>query len=103
MRVVATVERSDATRHDRIAIPGGTFRMGSDKHYLEEAPVLRVTVDEFWMDRTPATNRQFKEFVKATGYVVCRVCAQSEGHQKVGSFSLDQVLETLKTAPKGGN
>ena len=23
--------------------------------------------------------------------------------QKVGSFSLDQVLETLKTAPKGGN
>ncbi len=23
--------------------------------------------------------------------------------QKVGSFSLDQVLETLKTTPKGGN
>jgi hypothetical protein len=23
--------------------------------------------------------------------------------QKVGSFSLDQVLESLKTAPKGGN
>ena len=50
-------------------VPGGTFRMGSDKHYPEEAPVHRVTVDEFWIDRTPVTNRQFKEFVKATGHV----------------------------------
>ena len=50
-------------------IPGGTFRMGSDQHYPEEAPVHRVTVDGFWMDRTPVTNRQFREFVEATGYV----------------------------------
>src|SRR5436190_10500039 len=52
-----------------IYVPGGTFRMGSDKHYPEEAPVHRVTVDEFWMDRTPVTNRQFKEFVRVTGHV----------------------------------
>src|ERR1700754_1427234 len=52
-----------------VFVPGGTFRMGSDRHYPEEAPVHRVTVDGFWMDRTPVTNRQFKEFVKATGYV----------------------------------
>jgi formylglycine-generating enzyme len=50
-------------------IPGGTFRMGSDRHYPEEAPAHRVTVDGFWIDRTPVTNRQFKEFVKATGHV----------------------------------
>ena len=61
---------SERLRHaDMVRIPGGTFRMGSDKHYPEEAPVHRVTVDEFWMDRTPVTNRQFKEFVKATGHV----------------------------------
>ena len=47
-------------------VPGGTFRMGSDKHYQEEAPVHRVTVDG--MDRTPVTNRRFREFVEATGY-----------------------------------
>jgi hypothetical protein len=29
-------------------ISGGTFRMGSDRHYPEEAPVHRVTVDGFW-------------------------------------------------------
>jgi len=49
-------------------IPGGTFRMGSDKHYPEEAPVHRVTVDGFWMDESPVTNRQFRQFVQATGY-----------------------------------
>jgi len=52
-----------------LLIPGGTFRMGSDKHYPEEAPAHRVTVDSFFIDRTPVTNRQFKEFVKATGHV----------------------------------
>ena len=52
-----------------VFIPGGTFRMGSDKHYPEEAPVHRVTVDDFWIDRAPVTNAQFKEFVAATGYV----------------------------------
>ncbi len=52
-----------------VFIPGGTFRMGSDHHYPEEAPSHRVSVDSFWIDRTPVTNRQFKEFVKATGHV----------------------------------
>src|SRR5512144_1364189 len=50
-------------------VPGGTFRMGSDRHYPEEAPVHRVTVDGFWMDRHPVTNRQFRDFVLATGHV----------------------------------
>jgi sulfatase modifying factor 1 len=50
-------------------IPGGTFRMGSDHHYPEEAPAHRVSVDSLWIDRTPVTNRQFKAFIKATGYV----------------------------------
>jgi formylglycine-generating enzyme required for sulfatase activity len=52
-----------------IWIPGGTFRMGSESHYPEEAPVHRVQVDGFWIDRTPVTNRDFRAFVKATGHV----------------------------------
>ena len=52
-----------------IFVPGGTFRMGSDKHYPEEAPVHRVTVDGFWIDRAPVTNRDFRKFVNATGHV----------------------------------
>src|SRR5690242_5614140 len=56
-------------RSDMVRIPGGMFRMGSDQHYPEEAPVHHVTVDGFWMDRAPVTNRQFRAFVEATGYV----------------------------------
>jgi|HubBroStandDraft_6_1064221.scaffolds.fasta_scaffold06919_5 sulfatase modifying factor 1 len=54
---------------DMIWIPGGSFRMGSDRHYPEEAPVHRVTVDGLWIDPTPVTNGQFRRFVEATGYV----------------------------------
>jgi len=50
-------------------IPGGAFLMGSDRHYAEEAPAHQVIVDGFWMDTAPVTNRQFSEFVAATGHV----------------------------------
>jgi sulfatase modifying factor 1 len=61
--------RDDSAPDGMMLIPGGTFRMGSDRHYPEEAPSHRVTVDAFFIDRTPVTNRQFKEFVRATGYI----------------------------------
>ena len=50
-------------------VPGGEFTMGSDRHYREEAPTRRVAVDGFWIDTHLVTNRQFAEFVSATGYV----------------------------------
>jgi formylglycine-generating enzyme required for sulfatase activity len=72
-QAIAKLEPADA-RCDRAGpemfwIPGGTFRMGSDRHYPEEAPVHRLTVDGFWLDRTPVTNAQFRAFVRATGHV----------------------------------
>jgi len=50
-------------------IPGGTFAMGSNAHYPEERPVHPVTVDGFWMDRTPVTNSSFARFVSETRHV----------------------------------
>jgi formylglycine-generating enzyme required for sulfatase activity len=50
-------------------IAGGTFWMGSNEHYPEEAPARRVAVDGFWIDETPVTNRDFQAFVAATGHV----------------------------------
>ncbi|MGM8361898.1 SUMF1/EgtB/PvdO family nonheme iron enzyme [Flavobacterium sp. ARAG 55.4] len=60
-------------------IPGGEFSMGSNfddeslcsiKGVTNDArPIHRVYVDGFWMDKTEVTNKEFAEFVKATGYV----------------------------------
>jgi formylglycine-generating enzyme len=50
-------------------VPGGTFLMGSDRHYPEEAPAHRVSVEGFWMDRCAVTNADFGRFVAATGHV----------------------------------
>lgn len=43
--------------------------MGSDRFYPEEAPLRRVRIASFWIDRAPVTNRAFAEFVDTTGYV----------------------------------
>ena len=57
------------TLTDLVRIEGGSFRMGSDDHYPEERPAHRVTVDPFWIERTPVTNEMFRRFVAETGYV----------------------------------
>lgn len=70
VRTVSDSHPADAEPgQDMILIPGGSFRMGSDRHYPEEAPVHSVTVAPFRIDRSPVTNRDFRRFVDATGYV----------------------------------
>ncbi len=50
-------------------IPGGTFWMGCPECNMPDTlPQHAVTVDAFWMDKTPVTNAEFAKFVKATGY-----------------------------------
>ena len=60
---------ADRLRSGMVFVPGGTFRMGSDHHYPEEAPSHRVSVDSFWIDEAPVTNAEFRRFVDATNYV----------------------------------
>jgi sulfatase modifying factor 1 len=50
-------------------LEGGTFLMGSNLHYPEEAPARPVAVGSFHIDRHLVTNRDFTRFVAATGYV----------------------------------
>jgi formylglycine-generating enzyme len=67
------VERARDVRQpafaDMVWIPARTFRMGSDGHYPEERPAHLVSVDGFWIDRSPVTNARFMRFVEATGHV----------------------------------
>ncbi|HVN45112.1 MAG TPA: formylglycine-generating enzyme family protein [Steroidobacteraceae bacterium] len=64
-----TTLAAETPRPGMIHLPGGVFLMGSDHHYPEERPAHQVRVDSFWMDTTPVTNREFRRFVEATGYV----------------------------------
>jgi len=67
--VGASQDRIQPAIEDLVWIPGGTFLMGSDKHYPEEAPAHEVTVHGFWMDKYAVTNEEFRRFVEEARYV----------------------------------
>ena len=69
MTTAPSIDISKPPFADMVWIPGGTFLMGSDHHYPEEAPAHTVTVDGCWMDTRTVTNTQFQRFVKETGYL----------------------------------
>ena len=54
-------------------IEGGVFQMGASENdnmaLMHEKPNHTVKVDGFYMDETEVTNKQFSEFIKATGYI----------------------------------
>jgi len=61
--------REIAAARNMVWIEGGSFLMGSDRHYVEERPMRLVHVDGFWIDRAPITNGEFARFIAATEYV----------------------------------
>ena len=58
-----------STTAEFVRVEGGRFRMGSDDHYPEEAPVHTVAVDGFSIRSTTVTNREYAAFIDDTGYV----------------------------------
>ena len=54
-------------------IEGGVFQMGASENdnmaLIHEKPNHTVKVNGFYMDETEVTNKQFSEFIKATGYI----------------------------------
>ena len=54
---------------EMLPIKGGTFRIGSDRHYREERSAENVTVDSFCIDKYEVTNAQFQQFVQETDYL----------------------------------
>jgi len=70
-----TAKPSDATadaKRPTIALPGGTFLMGTDYEWGfpadGEGPVLAVSLSPCEIDVFPVTNADFAAFVAATGY-----------------------------------
>lgn len=50
-----------------VAVPGGTFVMGSATGRPDESPPRRVTVRAFRLGRTPVTRAQYARFVERGG------------------------------------
>lgn len=81
-------------------VPGGEFSMGSldpresicgGPDAMQDArPIHRVFVDGFWMDATEVTNREFKRFVDATGYIT--VAERPPSPEEVPGVPADQLV-----------
>lgn len=52
-----------------VRIDAGTVRQGSTDFYPEERPVREAAVEALWVHEHPATNAEFRRFVKDTGHV----------------------------------
>ncbi|WP_409488455.1 formylglycine-generating enzyme family protein [Pseudomonas promysalinigenes] len=88
------------TFSDMVAIPGGALDMGSTRFYPEEAPLRRVVVEPFYMDRYAVTNRRFAEFVNATGYVSVAEVAPRQEDFPMADPALLQPGSLVFTMPK---
>ncbi|MEW6737970.1 MAG: formylglycine-generating enzyme family protein [Acidobacteriota bacterium] len=53
---------------EMVAIPPGDFEMGYDNGDSDEAPLHTIELSGFEIGKYEITNRQFRTFVKATGY-----------------------------------
>jgi formylglycine-generating enzyme required for sulfatase activity len=74
-----------AADDDMLAIPGGTFWMGTNDGFPYEGPAHEVTVKPFKMDKHEVTVGQFRKFVEATSY-------KTEGEK----FGWSGVFDTAK-------
>lgn len=65
------LNRSTKDKSELIWVAGGEFMMGADNNQArkDEFPKHKVYVKGFYIQTTEVTNKQFAEFVKATGYI----------------------------------
>lgn len=87
---------------DMVHLPGGTFLMGTNQPVMladGEAPERSVAVSPFWLDVHEVSNRQFRDFVRTTGY---QTEAETFGSSFVFQSMLDeQVLANVTQSVKG--
>ena len=74
-----------------VRIPAGTFKQGFAAAPLlapTTTPVRQVTISApFWMARTEVTKGSFRQFVKAQGYTMARLCHTFRGTRRVACVS----------------
>ena len=68
----ALLALGQAEKVGMVMIPAGEFLMGSSDHDRQadsdEKPQHRVYLPDYFIDRTPVTNAQYRQFIDAEGY-----------------------------------
>ncbi len=68
--VIPALQASDGARLSEVVnVPAGPFTMGNHSGPQDERPAHQVTLPAFTIDRFPATNAQFAEYLNAVGPV----------------------------------
>ena len=71
--LISCSEKTDKEIEGMVWIPGGSFYQGALDNdtlaLLHEKPRHLVHIDGFYMDISPVTNKEFRDFVKETGYI----------------------------------
>ncbi|MCC3859639.1 formylglycine-generating enzyme family protein [Pseudemcibacter aquimaris] len=75
--------------NQQVSLNGGTFMMGSNDFYPDEAPTEEVTVKAFEIDEHEVTNREFRKFIEATNYVTSAERSKELGFPENGSAVFD--------------
>ena len=78
----------DAAPQGMVLVPGGPFRFRN---------AIEVQLHDFWLDRHEVTNREFQEFVRASGYTRRELWRQPfVGHGRTLSF--EQAMAAFRDA-----
>jgi formylglycine-generating enzyme required for sulfatase activity len=78
-------------KHEMVAIPGGTFKMGRDDGALSERPSHNVTVRDFLLDNTEVTTDEYATFVKETNHPVPNHWADGMPQPEEGQWPVTNV------------
>jgi len=68
--IAADLGRNSKDGSILVRVPSGPFLIGSEdsQAFVDEAPLHKVDMEEFWIGKHAVTNEQFDRFVSLTGY-----------------------------------
>jgi sulfatase modifying factor 1 len=83
--VVVAKEKKDFT--GMVHFPGGEIKIGTNSARNYEKPVFTTKVQSFWLDKNLVTVKEFRDFIKETGY---KTDADKFGNSLVFNFKTGQ-------------
>lgn len=62
------VSKDNKFKNEMVKIVGGEFTMGRNDGTDLEKPEHKVSVNDFWIDKTEVTNKEYYQFIEESGY-----------------------------------